>query len=64
MIYFFGTGENTRVVFGGKSLTEEQKLEASLVLETLPPTDTPPGKKAQFWVDPETKEFEYRYVDR
>ena len=63
MIYFFGTGDNTSIVFGGRNLTEERKAEASLILENLPPTNTPEGKKARFYVDPETKEFRYIYED-
>lgn len=63
MIYFFGTGNNTRIVFGGKSLTEEERNNATLVLDNLPPTDTPKGKKAKFWIDPKTKDFKYIYED-
>jgi hypothetical protein len=61
MIYFFGTGTNPKVVFGGRNLTEEEKAEATLVLENLPPTETPEGKNAKFYIDPETKEFSYIY---
>jgi hypothetical protein len=61
MIYFFGTGENPKVVFGGNNLSEEEKAEASLVLESLPPTDTPKGHQARFYIDPESKEFSYIY---
>lgn len=63
MIYFFGTGNDTRVVFGGRSLTEDEKSKASLVLDNLPPTSTPEGKRAKFYVDPKTKEFSYIYED-
>lgn len=63
MIYFFGTGSSPKVVFGGKGLTEQQKTEAVLVLENLPPTETPYGKRAKFYVDPETKQFSYIYED-
>ena len=63
MIYFFGTGTSPRVTFGGKNLTEEQKAEAVLILESLPPTETPKGKRAKFYVDPITKEFSYIYED-
>ena len=63
MIYFFGTGSSPKVVFGGKGLTEQQKAEAVLVLENLPPTETPEGKRAKFYVDPETKKFSYIYED-
>jgi hypothetical protein len=61
MIYFFGTGKDVKVVFGGRNLTEEEKAEATLVLENLPPTETPEGKRAKFYIDPETKEFSYIY---
>jgi hypothetical protein len=63
MIYFFGTGDNTKVLFGGRNLTEQEKSEATLVLENLPPTNTPEGKRARLYVDPETKEFLYIYED-
>lgn len=63
MIYFFGTGTEPKAVFGGRGLTEEEKAEAVLVLENLPLTDTPAGKRAKFYVDPETKEFSYIYED-
>jgi hypothetical protein len=61
MIYFFGTGVSPKVVFGGRGLTEEEKAEATLVLENLPPTETPEGKNAKFYIDPETNEFSYIY---
>jgi uncharacterized protein (DUF427 family) len=64
MIYFFGTGDSIKVVFGGKNLTESEKSQASLVLESLPPTSTPAGKAAKFYIDPTTKQFEYKYVDK
>ena len=63
MIYFFGTGTTPKIVFGGRGLTEEQKAEAVLVLENLPPTETPDGKRASFYIDPETKQFSYIYED-
>jgi hypothetical protein len=63
MIYFFGTGNSPKIVFGGKGLTEEQKAEATLILENLPPTETPAGKRAKFYIDPVTKEFSYIYED-
>jgi len=63
MIYFFGTGISPKIVFGGRNLTEEQKTSAVLVLENLPPTQTPEGKMAKFYVDPTTKQFSYIYED-
>ena len=63
MIYFFGTGTSPKVVFGGRGLTEQEKAEAVLALETLPATKTPAGKRAKFYVDPETKQFSYIYED-
>ena len=63
MIYFFGTGTSPKVVFGGKGLTDQEKAQAVLVLESLPATETPDGKRAKFYVDPETKEFSYIYED-
>jgi len=63
MIYFFGTGTSPKIVFGGKSLTEAEKATATLVLETLPPTETPEGKRVKFYIDPETNEFSYIYED-
>lgn len=64
MIYFFGTGRETKAVFGGRNLTEEQKAEAILVLESLPPTETPEGKMAVLYIDPDTHEFSYLYEDK
>jgi hypothetical protein len=64
MIYFFGTGNNIKVVFGGFSLSEKEKAEATLVLESLPPTSTPAGKRARFYIDPTTKQFSYVYEDK
>lgn len=63
MIYFFGTGESPKIVFGGKGLSEEEKATAVLVLENLPATETPVGKRAKLYVDPITKEFSYIYED-
>jgi hypothetical protein len=64
MVYFFGTGYNVKTVFGGKNLTEAEKASATLVLETLPPTNTPAGKVAKFYINPTTKQFEYKYENR
>jgi hypothetical protein len=64
MIYFFGTGYNIKTVFGGKTLTEEEKAGATLVLESLPPTETPEGQVAKFYIDPKTKQFSYVYEDK
>jgi len=63
MIYFFGTGRSPKVVFGGRNLTEAEKASASAVLESLPPIQSPSGKKATFYIDPETKEFSYIFED-
>jgi hypothetical protein len=63
MIYFFGTGTNTKVVFGGRMLTNEEKSKATLILNNLPPTETPQGKRAKFYIDPDTNEFSYIYED-
>lgn len=63
MVYFFGTGSNLKVVFGGRNLTEAEKAEASLVLENLPPMQSPEGKRGKFYVDPVTKEFSYIFED-
>ena len=63
MIYFFGTGTSPKVVFGGKGLTDQEKAQAVLVLENLPPTETPAGKRAKFYVDPVTLQFSYIYED-
>jgi hypothetical protein len=64
MIYFFGTGTNVKTVFGGRNLSDEEKSEATLVLESLPPTSTPSGKRARFYIDPTTKQFSYVYEDK
>jgi hypothetical protein len=64
MVYFFGTGYNIKTVFGGSNLTDKEKAEATLVLESLPITDTPAGKMAKFYIDPTTKQFEYKYEDK
>jgi len=64
MIYFFGTGTNVKTVFGGRNLTEKEKAEATLVLESLPATSTPAGKRARFYIDPTTKQFSYLYEDK
>lgn len=61
MIYFFGTGTSPKVVFGGKGLTDQEKAQAVLILENLPATETPAGKRAKFYIDPETKQFSYIY---
>jgi hypothetical protein len=61
MVYFFGTGYQVKVVFGGSNLTEDEKKKATLVLESLPLTETPAGKVAKFFINPETKQFEYKY---
>jgi hypothetical protein len=61
MVYFFGTGYNVKTVFGGRNLSDKEKSEATLILESLPPTDTPEGKVARFYVDPTTKKFSYKY---
>ena len=63
MIYFFGTGNNPKVVFGGRSLTDDEKASATLALENLPATATPAGKRAKFYIDPITKQFSYIYED-
>jgi hypothetical protein len=63
MIYFYGTGTNIKIVFGGRTLSEEEKTEATLVLNNLPPTETPQGKRAKFYIDPDTNEFSYIYED-
>jgi hypothetical protein len=64
MVYFFGTGYEVKTVFGGKNLTEAEKSKATLVLESLPLTDTPKGKVARFYINPTTKQFEYKYEDK
>jgi len=64
MIYFFGTGDKVKVIFGGNNLSESEKEEATLVLNSLPPTQTPSGKMAKFFIDPTTKAFSYVYIDK
>jgi hypothetical protein len=64
MVYFFGTGYNVKTVFGGSNLTDKEKAGATLVLESLPPTETPKGKMAKFYIDPTTKQFSYKYEDK
>jgi hypothetical protein len=64
MVYFFGTGYNVKTVFGGKNLSDKEKSEATLVLQSLPPTDTPNGKMARFYIDSKTKQFSYKYEEK
>jgi len=63
MIYLYGTGNKIKLIFGGHALSDEQKANATLILESLPPTNTPPGKVASMYIDPVTKQFSYVYID-
>lgn len=61
MIYLFGTEDQVSIIMHERFLTEEQRENATLVLETLPEPEERDGYYAVKYIDPETKEFSYIY---
>jgi hypothetical protein len=60
MIYLFGKADQVSVVYDGSSLTEADKTGA-VVVEALPPTNTPADHNAQICLDESNKPF-WKYL--
>ena len=61
MIYVFGKKENISIVMKGEKLSEDAKKRATLAVEHLPKPEKRDGYYPYGYVNPETKEFEWRY---
>ena len=61
MIYIFGQGRNLSQIYDSSTLTEEQKAGA-LIVESLPPTETPKGYFAILVRDGDTLHWEYEEI--
>jgi hypothetical protein len=60
MIYLFGQADQVSVVYDGSTLTEADKTGAIMV-EVLPPANTPANHTAQLCLDTNNKPF-WKYV--
>jgi len=60
MIYLFGKDDQVSVVYDGSTLTEADK-KGAVVVESLPPTNTPAEHNAQLCLDASKKPF-WKYV--
>jgi hypothetical protein len=60
MIYLFGKADQVSVVYDGSTLTEADK-KGAVVIESLPPTNTPAEHNAQLCLDNSNKPF-WKYV--
>jgi hypothetical protein len=60
MIYLFGKADQVSVVYDGSTLTEADK-KGAIVVEALPPTNTPAEHNAQLCLDANNKPF-WKYV--
>lgn len=50
MIYLFGKGKNISVIYAPETLTEKDK-QGAIVVEALPPENTPEGHIARLCLD-------------
>jgi hypothetical protein len=64
MIYLFGTEDQVSVIMHEIFLTEEQRANATLVVESLPQLNTPDGHYEVLFIDPTTKELKYVYKQK
>ena len=65
MIYIFGIEEKIRIVHEESLLTEEEKANATIVLESieeLPTVEYVEGHYAMPFIDPQEKNFHWIYI--
>jgi hypothetical protein len=60
MIYLFGKADQVSIVYDGSTLTEADKVGA-VVVEALPPTNTPAEHTAELCLDANNKPF-WKYI--
>jgi hypothetical protein len=61
MIYIFGDGRELSMVYDGTTLTEADKVGA-LVVEALPPQETPEGYRAILIKEGDALRWEYEEI--
>lgn len=64
MIYLFGIGEQVSVIMHERYLTEQERANATLIVEALPENNVPVGYYAVLFIDPTTKELKYIYKQK
>ena len=63
MIYLFGIKDQVSVITHERYLTEQERANATLVMEELPEPEVREGYYAERFIDPDTKEFSYIYKE-
>jgi hypothetical protein len=61
MIYLFGTGKNTSIVYDGSKLTEAQKAKATVSTGRMPKFEEREGYIIRIQVDPKSHEIQAVY---
>lgn len=63
MIFLFGIKDQVSVIMHERFLTEQERANATLVMEELPEPDVRDGYYAVRYIDPDTKVFSYIYKE-
>jgi hypothetical protein len=61
MIYIFGEGRNLSMIYDGSTLSEPDKV-GGLIVQALPPTETPEGYDAILVRDGDALRWEYEEI--
>ena len=61
MVFLFGIKDQVSVIMNERYLTKEEQARATLVLEELPEPEIREGYYSIIYIDPQTKEFSYKY---
>lgn len=64
MIYYFGTGTQVSMIANEKYLTEEQRSQASLIVESETTPEIREGFIAVRTINDITKEFSWTYIEK